>query len=277
MFVTIQDDFDLAKIMDSGQCFRVKKLEDESYRFITGRSLLYMRETDTPGLYEADCSEEDWEQVWIPYFDLNRNYAAIRAAIPEKDVPMRTAARLGAGIRVLRQDPFETLISFIISQRKTIASIRSSVGLLASICGERVETDREELHYFPTPEAILAHTSEIEEACRLGYRIPYVLDAARAIADGSVDLAALDSFPDEVVTALLMQIRGVGPKVAGCVALFAYGRTSFAPIDVWIRKVMDLYYEGDNPFLPYGENAGILQQFIYYAVQHEKQDLNSPL
>ncbi len=277
MFVTIQDDFDLAKIMDIGQCFRVKKLEDESYRFITGRSLLYMRETDTPGLFEADCSEEDWEKVWIPYFDLNRNYAAIRASIPETDVPMRTAARCGAGIRVLRQDPFETLISFIISQRKTIASIRSSVGLLASICGEKVETDREDLHYFPTAAAILSHRDEIEEACRLGYRVPYVFDASRAIVEDVVDLDALESLPDEAVTALLMQIRGVGPKVAGCVALFAYGRTSFAPIDVWIRKVMDLYYEGENPFPVYGENAGILQQYIYYAVQHEKRGLNSPL
>lgn len=273
MFVTIQDDFDLEKIMNSGQCFRVKKLEDGSFRFITGHSLLYIRGTDTPGLFEADCTDEDWEMVWTPYFDLGRNYAAIRDAIPADDIPMRNAAACGAGIRVLRQDPFETLISFIISQRKSIPSIRSSVGAIANVCGEAVESGRESLHYFPAPEAILSHSREIEAICRLGYRVPYVFDAARAVTDGTVDLTQLSSLPDELVEAMLMRIKGVGPKVAGCVALFAYGRTSFAPIDVWIRRVMDLYYGGRNPFPRYGDTAGILQQYIYYAVQHETRDL----
>lgn len=273
MYVTIQDDFDLAKIMESGQCFRVKKLPDEWYRFITGHSLLYIRGTDTPGLYEAECTGDEWERVWSPYFDLGRNYAALRASIPPEDVPMRTAAACGAGIRVLRQDPFETLISFIISQRKTIASIRASVGLLASVCGEKVCSEREDLHFFPAPEAILRHRNEIEDVCRLGYRVPYVFDAAEAIAGGAISLERLIDLPDEAIPALLMRIKGVGPKVAGCVALFAYGRTSFAPIDVWIRRVMDLYYGGENPFTRYGDKAGILQQYIYYAVQHEGRDL----
>ena len=273
MLVKISDDFDLAKITDSGQCFRVKQLPDKSYRFITGRSLLYIRETAEQGLFEAECSKEDWNKIWVPYFDLSRDYAAIRASIPENDRAMRTAARCGAGIRVLRQDPFETLISFIISQRKTISSIRTSVGLLAGICGEPADSPKEDIHFFPTPEALLANRERIEEACRLGYRVPYVFDAARAVSGGSIDLEELSSLPDDAVEALLMTIRGVGPKVAGCVALFAYGRTSFAPIDIWIRKVMETYYNGDNPFPAYGRNAGILQQYIYYAVQHERRDL----
>ncbi|MBR3069677.1 MAG: DNA-3-methyladenine glycosylase 2 family protein, partial [Lachnospiraceae bacterium] len=93
------------------------------------------------------------------------------------------------------------------------------------------------------------------------------------VTDGTVDLTQLSSLPDELVEAMLMRIKGVGPKVAGCVALFAYGRTSCAPIDVWIRRVMDLYYGGRNPFPRYGDTAGILQQYIYYAVQHETSDL----
>ena len=134
MQVTISDDFDLQKIADSGQCFRVRDFDGGMFRFITGSEVLYIRKLSR-ARYEAGCPDEAWKRVWVPYFDLERNYLRIRKAIPASDTYMRLAARRGRGIRILRQDPWETLVTFIISQRKSIPAIVASVEMLAERFG----------------------------------------------------------------------------------------------------------------------------------------------
>ena len=141
MIVTIKDDFDADKIMRSGQCFRVVQTE-YGYRFITGSHVLYMKPL-TETKYDISCSRYQWNHTWKPYFDWNRNYKSIREALPESDPCLYKAASYSSGIRILRQDPWETLITFIISQRKSIPAIRSAVEALAKAAGKPVKTPYE--------------------------------------------------------------------------------------------------------------------------------------
>ena len=271
MELTISDDFSLPKIAESGQCFRIRRSDDGTYRFITEGSVLYIREL-APGRFEADCTLGEWDAVWLPYFDLDRSYAEIRASIPESDTYMRQAAEAGRGIRILRQSPWETLVAFIISQRKSIPAIQGAVELLSERYGEALTTQRETVRMFPRPEQMADADAEALAACKLGYRTPYVLDAIGRANVGALDLAELADCDDAELIERLKCITGVGNKIANCVALFAYGRTTLAPVDTWISKVIRGEYGGVNPFPAYGDAAGIMQQYVfYYALKHKRE------
>lgn len=271
MQISIPDDFDLSKIARSGQCFRVKEFEGGWFRFVTGREVLYIRQRSA-GCFEVSCPEETWQRVWVPYFDLSRDYSAIQTIIPKSDTYMQLAAREGRGIRILRQDPWEMLVTFIISQRKSIPAIQQAVELLAERFGETIVTPYETVHTFPTATQLAdAETGELA-ACKLGYRVPYIQDAVAKVLAGQMDLAALASLPDGELFEALKTIRGVGDKVANCICLFSYGRTGAAPVDTWIHKIIAREYGGHNPFPAYGTYAGILQQFaFYYAISHKER------
>lgn len=271
MQVTITDDFNLQKIANSGQCFRVKEFRDGSFRFITGDHVLYIKEV-SPQTFEISCSKGIWNRVWATYFDLTRSYNQIRQSIPVTDTYMQYAATYGAGIRILRQEPWEALVTFIISQRKSIPAIRTSIELLATKYGTAVTTpyEYEKVYTFPTPEQLANASCQSLTDCKLGYRVPYVEDAISKILSGSIDLTKLSTFTTDELQVALKEIRGVGDKVANCVCLFGYGRTDVIPIDTWILKTMTHQYAGQNPFPFYGESAGIMQQYaFYYALSHK--------
>ena len=271
MQVAISDDFDLPKIADSGQCFRVRDFGDGMFRFITGSEVLYIKKLPR-ARYEVNCSYEAWRRVWVPYFDLERNYLRIRKAIPDSDVYMRSAARGGKGIRVLRQDPWETLITFIISQRKSIPAIKTSVEMLAARFGEMKSTSYETLYTFPSASQLEKASDQDLADCKLGYRVSYITDAVAKVRSGNVDLAALSGLSDTEVFNALKTVRGVGDKVAACVCLFSYGRTGVAPVDTWIHKIIAREYGGVDPFPSYGESAGIMQQYAFYhAISHKER------
>lgn len=271
MQISIPDDFDLSKIARSGQCFRVKEWEDGWFRFVTGREVLYIRQRSAR-CFEVSCPEETWQRVWVPYFDLKRNYSAIQAIIPKSDTYMQLAAGEGRGIRILRQDPWEMLVTFIISQRKSIPAIQQAVELLADRFGETVITPYETVHTFPTAAQLANAEAGDLAACKLGYRVPYIQDAVGKVLSGQMDLAALASLPDGELFEALKTIHGVGDKVANCICLFSYGRMGSAPVDTWIHKIIAREYGGHNPFPAYGAYAGILQQFaFYYAISHKER------
>lgn len=271
MNITIRDDFDLQKIADSGQCFRVKEFAENTYRFITGTHILYIQKLEDT-LYEISCDMSTWEQVWYPYFDLSRNYAEIRTRIKVRDRYLQAAAEAGCGIRVLRQDPWEMLITFIISQQKTIPAIKNCVETLCKNHGTLLPSSYEELYSFPTSEQLLGVTDELLRDYKLGYRAPYLLDAIHMVAAGKLDPSSLASLSDRKLLESLKQVNGVGDKVANCICLFAYGRTRLAPVDTWIKKVIDQKYRGKNPFPRYGDAAGIMQQYIFYYAQTHKSE-----
>ena len=191
MILQIDDDFDLRKIMDSGQCFRWEQLDRHTYRIPYLDQRLYVTDLGG-GAFELSCGDEQLA-LWRDYFDLAEDYRAIRAIPdPVKDPFLTRAAEAEKGIRILRQDPWEVTVSFIISQNRNIPAIRRSVELLCAAAGQkRIDGRGEAFHAFPTPEEILALSDADLSECRLGYRCRYVRAAARAVSGGELDFAAL--------------------------------------------------------------------------------------
>jgi len=252
------DCFDPFKIADSGQCFRMEANGNIVETIALGRRLAI---TDLGNnRFRFDCTAEEFDRIWRPYFALDTDYSALLAAAPEGDAYLARALAHTRGLRVLRQDPWETLCCFILSQRKNLKAIRTCVEKICDTYGEPMEgTARKS---FPSPERLAAGDGGLC-LCGLGYRAPYLLDAARQVADGRIDLSALAALPDAVLAAALQTIHGVGIKVANCVMLFAYGRLSCVPVDVWIQRVINVVYGGRSPFAEYGPYAGVYQQALF--------------
>ena len=274
MIKHITDDLDLDRIAQSGQCFRWHKTEQNTYRIIAGGSCLYI----TPlgdGRFDLDCSEEEFNCFWSEYFDLRENYRKIRGRIdPDLDPFLWQAAEHEKGIRILRQDPWETLISFIISQNKNIPAICRSVELLAETCGEK-RTDRRGIAYyaFPGPKAVAALSEEDLKGCKLGYRWKYVKAAAEAVVEGKIELEKMseeDQMPGEKdpTIAELTGLFGVGVKVANCVSLFGLHHVDAFPVDVWVRRILETEYPDGYPYERYFPYNGIYQQYMFAWYRH---------
>ena len=189
----------------------------------------------------------------------------LRGKLDSRDDFLQRAMEYGRGIRVLRQDEWEMLVSFIISQRKSIPAIRRAVELLSERFGERLGSDSEgPVYAFPTAEALCCAGEQALQECGLGYRTRYVLHAAQQAAEGTLDLKKLASLPDEALFARLMELDGVGKKVANCVCLFGYGRVGRVPVDVWIERLIRDEFAGQDPFPQFGLEAGIVQQYLFF-------------
>lgn len=270
MVIDIYDDFNLYKIATCGQCFRVERFYDETFRFITGPNILYIRKVNSHK-YEVSCSQVEWATIWYPYFDLNRLYTDVRNSIPADDAFMVDAAAEGKGIRILRQDPWEMLITFIISQRKSIPSIKTVVNNLCERYGQKIDVSNDTVYLFPSAESLYNITDKELQGCGLGYRVPYIKDAAERIYTNEIDLKRLYLLDDDLLRCNLKSIKGVGDKVANCIMLFAYNRIASVPLDVWIKKLIEEEYGGTSPFSRYEANAGIMQQYAFYhMINHRK-------
>lgn len=276
MLLTVSDDFDLDAIAESGQCFRWEKTGPGAYRVLHGSRCLRIRACGGDR-YELDCDEAELEAVWRDYFDLREDYRRIRARIDSAKDPFLYAAAEGEkGIRILRQDPWEALVCFLISQNKNIPAIRRSVALLAEACGE-ARTDRagEPYHAFPRPAAVAALDGAALRRCGLGYRCAYVHDAAEAVERGVIDLEALQRADAPTALAALTALRGVGPKVAACVALFGLHRTDAFPKDVWILRVLEEHYPEGFPFAAYAPYNGVMQQYLFAHARAAGQNVKA--
>ena len=264
MILTIGDDFDLARIAGSGQCFRWERGADGWWRILHGAECLYARELGD-GRFSFSCEEAEFDNLWREYFDLSEDYAAIRRRIdPEADPFLWTAAERERGIRILRQDPWEMLITFILSQNKNIPGIHRCVEALCEACGERrTDVRGREYYAFPSPAALAALEEEELRACRLGYRCGYVHLAAEAVRDGALDLNALLSAEEDEALRALQQLPGVGLKVASCVALFGLHRLNAFPRDVWVKRILTNEYPGGYPFESYSPYNGVYQQYMF--------------
>ncbi|MDL2236930.1 8-oxoguanine DNA glycosylase [Christensenellaceae bacterium OttesenSCG-928-K19] len=259
--------FDPVHIFENGQAFRFTDVGDGVYEGVAfGHFLRVQKKEDTVCLFPV--TEEEFAEIWRGYFDLDRDYAGL--FVDCADEALKRGCEYAPGLRVLRQEPFETLISFIISTNNNVKRIRGIIKKICEACGTAFACEGGEYHAFPTP-AQLAGMSEVQlKECGCGYRAPYILGTACAVLAG-FNLDQLYDMPYESAKMELEQLPGVGPKVADCVLLFAYGKTQAFPADVWVRRVMkELYGVEDIKKIQsyaverFGAQAGIAQQYLFY-------------
>ena len=254
------DSIDLSKIAASGQCFRWKPLEDGRFLIPAhDRFAVFSQRAEN----EVDIlySSIDDKAFWEDYLDASLDYERIRKGIGKEDEFLSAASEKGKGLRILRQDPFEALISFIISQRKNIPAISSCVEKLCRAAGERLGSyEGEEIFSFPKPEAI---NEEAVSGGGLGYRAPYVLQAAQTFAKDPGLSEKLSQMEDEELLSALQSFYGVGIKVASCTALFGFHRMNVFPVDVWMKRALNEHYPKGFDLGKYAPYNGLIQQFIF--------------
>ena len=269
-------DYDLVATLACGQAFRWRSTE-LGWEGVIGQRWVRLRAGEGDILAEAMASPGDWRWV-IDYLQADLNLASILATFPD-DEPMRASVAACRGLRLLRQEPWECLASFILSSTKQIVQIQQIVELLCTRFGSPLATPpgARMTHAFPTA-AQLAATSEADlRACKMGFRAPNLLAAARAVDAGELDLSAVGQGTVEQARERLMRQPGVGPKIANCVLLFAYGYQQAFPVDVWVMKALrQLYFPKRQPrpdrlqrFVDtyFGPNAGYAQQYLFHYMR----------
>ncbi len=257
--------FSLAQIADSGQCFRFNIYED-GYRVIADGKITKLFQP-TPDKLVLDCTKYEFDNYWFNYLDLKTDYSKFINSIADNDAFLKSAASYGHGIRILRQPLFETLISFIISQRKSIPAIKTSIEALCRLCGDELQKD---VYAFPTPQQLARCSMEDILSCSVGYRARYILSAARSVSEGRTPLEDFHDLDDDTILKALLEFDGVGVKVANCVRLFGYHRLAAFPEDVWIINTVNAHYGGNFPLDLYEGFAGVMQQYMFYYSRSNK-------
>ncbi|MBP5471971.1 MAG: DNA-3-methyladenine glycosylase 2 family protein [Lachnospiraceae bacterium] len=263
--ISLKGGIDLIKTERSGQCFRWIESEG-SYLIPAGGMLARVSEAgDGIDVFLLSSvgkrKTADIEAFWKKYFDAELDYESIRMMPDKKDRFLKGAAASGEGIRIIYQEPFETLITFIISQRKSIPAIKTSVERICASVGRKIPgTD---VFDFPSPKELSLLGADELTACGLGYRAPYIHAASESVYHGDTDLDKRKGLSDDGLLAELMALNGVGVKVANCTALFGFHRLDLFPIDVWIQRALDTYYDGTFPLEKYHPYNGIMQQYIF--------------
>ena len=267
--VTVNNgNFDIEQICQSGQCFRMVKCGEKYSLVAFGRYLELSQSGDDISI---ECTQEEFDTIWKSYFDMGTDYGNIIKSIDAQDNYLTRAADFGKGIRILRQDLWEMIISFIISQQNNIKRIRKCINFICEKYGEkRVSAGGAEYYDFPTPKALADASADDLYACNLGYRSRYIHETALSVYRGDIDLEALPNMDYAAARSELLKLCGVGAKVADCICLFALHKTEAFPIDTHINKVLAAQYPSGFPFEKYSNYSGILQQYIFYYDLNKK-------
>ncbi len=268
--------FNIMQIADSGQCFRMKRIEKEgnqiSYGLVAYGKYIELTQLSEDTV-EISCSEEEFHHIWEEYFDLKYDYGkVIEGLLGGEDKFLQAAAKYGKGIRILKQEPFEAMISFIISQNKNIPGIKSCIEGICTRYGEELFSKECGVSYrtFPRPEVLAQAAKEDLRALKTGYRDEYIIRAARAVAEGELDFTYLAECSFNEAVKLLKTLHGIGEKVANCIALYGLHHIEGFPVDVWIQRVLKEIYDNKfdkDKFKGYG---GIVQQYMFYYMRHLK-------
>jgi N-glycosylase/DNA lyase len=264
--------FDIGHTLECGQVFRFEKLAFKDYLLIAhGKVLRVKQENDITYFYP--CNIAEFENIWLDYFDLNRDYEGIKQALSDGDEVMKNAVRFGGGIRILNQEKIEMIISFIISQNNKIPRIQKIIQAISEKYGEKIGG------YFAFPSiGVLSKISEAEFAqLKAGFRAKYLADAAKKLFSGEIELNPPSGTTTDEIRNNLMQINGVGPKVANCILLFSYGRRESFPVDVWVKRALEEFYFPQNNMsnaelekwasAKFGEYGGYAQQYLFYYMR----------
>lgn len=272
------DSFELKDIFECGQCFRWNIQDDGSYTGVFGKNVLNVKKEKEVITFEGIC-EKDIEEAVKDYFDLNRNYKEIKSKLALIDENMEKSIQYGKGIRIINQDLWETIISFIISANNNIPRIKGIVERISEKFGEKIIWKDKKYYTFPTAEKLKNVTVEEYRKLGLGFRDIRLYETTQMILNKKVDLEEMKKNPNTFeVREELLKLSGVGPKVADCILLFSnLKRFEVFPIDVWVRRVInDLYIhnEDENKVSKkqieniakekFGDLAGIAQQYLFY-------------
>ena len=259
-FILIPDvrDLDLEQTLDCGQSFRWTKQDDGSFSGVAFGKYVNIS-LDGTDMVIKNAAPED-EKIWREYFDLELDYGKIREDIKKLHPVLEEAARYAPGIRILRQEPYEALCTFIISQNNNIKRIKGIVARLCESFGDEID---EGVYTFPNAERLAELTPDDLAPLRAGFRNRYIIDSAKKVASGEVDLELCKTADYEAARAELMKITGVGVKVADCTLLFGMHRVEAFPVDVWMKRAMEKLFPGMSAN-DFGEYAGIAQQYIFH-------------
>ena len=270
-------DFNIKQILECGQCFRWEKQEDSSYIGIALGKVVKISMDDKDVIID-NCTEEDYALLWEDYLDMKRDYGSIKNDLTKEDNVLKKAAEYGYGIRILKQDFWETVVSFIISQNNNIPRIKGCIESISKAFGDYAgEYGGKEYYSIPTPEKMASLTLEDLAPAKLGYRAGYLIKMANQMLEaGGPEAVKEKLLVAEDPIAELQAFCGIGPKVAACISLFGLGRMDAFPIDVWMRRVMNQLYDIDEKDLKtmkayakehFGEFGGIAQQYLFYYIR----------
>ena len=270
--------FELKDIFECGQCFRFNKQEDESYTGVVGNNVINVKKVDNE-IHIKSVGQDNLEELVVNYFDLNRDYEQIKDKLSKIDENMEKSISYGKGIRILNQDLWETIISFIISANNNIPRIKGIIDRISQRYGKKIIFEGKEYYTFPTIDELSKASVEDLRALGLGFRDVRVYETTKMIKNKEVDLEQLKNEKDfSKVRNTLLTLPGVGPKVADCILLFStLKRWEAFPIDVWVRRVMnDLYIKNEDETKvskkqiekiakeKFGNLAGLAQQYLFY-------------
>ncbi len=258
--------FNLADTLDCGQAFRWKEENGTWYGIAHGKKLRL--HADGKDIIIEGANKDDYDKIWCKYFDLERDYDSIVAAV-SANAKLKEISDMTGNIRILHQDTWEALCSFIISQNNNIPRIKGIIERMCEAFGDAVDGG----YSFPTADRIASLDESDLAPLRCGFRAKYIIDAARKVSSGEVNLAALCDMETDKAAEELMKIKGVGPKVAACTLLFGCGHIDSFPIDVWIRRAMQVLFSDGLPevAVPY---AGIVQQYIFHYARLTKLEFD---
>ena len=291
--------YSLSDTMECGQCFRYEKIERsdgiDEYMTVVGNTLIRVAQKERGELIFPNMSEDVFTSVAVPYFALDRDLEVVRKNVADNTDSkwLKEAADFGAGIAILGQDPWETIISFIISQNNNIPRIRKIVREISAAYGTNLSIVNDynscplkliegspnadtckvcgRCYTFPTAEDIVKSPENLLPS-KPGFRYGYILDAAEKIANGEVDITKIKNENRyEYTLETLKTIKGVGDKVASCAALFGFGNLEAFPIDVWMKRAIDTYFGGKLDPTTLGPYAGIAQQYIFHYIRNEEK------
>lgn len=272
--------FELNHIFDCGQCFRWTRNIDNSYTGIAYGKVIEVSKIDNNVTIE-NTNKADFQKIWSNYFDLYRDYSAIKEILG-KDKALEQAIKFGSGIRILNQEPFEMLISFIISSNNMIPRIKGSIMKISKKWGKEILYKGNKFYTFPKPEDLKTATIEDFKECGTGFRAKYLYNTIQEILkhnDATCDLCYIASLEEDDCYKSLQNFMGVGPKVADCIMLFSMEKSSSFPVDVWVKRAMSYFYDVPGDSLKqvrnfaqhkFGELSGFAQQYLFYYVREKK-------
>ncbi len=263
--------FNLKHVFECGQCFRWDKTDTGTYIGVAYDRVIEVEKKDSD-IYIYNTNEKDFEEVWVKYFDLYRDYGTIKEIL-SKDEILKKSVEFGNGIRILNQEPFEIIISFIISANNRIPMIKKVINNISTKWGKPINYKGITYYTFPSLEDLKDTTMDDFKSCSAGFRAKYIKSTLLKLENEVVDIDYMCTLEDSDCFKELQKLDGIGPKVADCIMFFSMGKTCSFPVDVWVKRAMQYFYLAPDISLPkirqfsitkFGKLSGFAQQYLFY-------------